>query len=129
MNKEMREQINKIKNWKQFLSESFYISNKESEENYDNDAEGVAIIKNNKEVGKINFYLEKENTEIYIFYIETLEKGIGRETIKYLFDKYPTVNKIYGEAAGGSEKFWIKVGAIIGDYDKNMEGYEFEIHR
>jgi hypothetical protein len=94
------------------------------------DESGVEILKSGKRVGAVAS--SKSGDAIYLSGIEVdrqfQKSGIGTKTIARLFSDNPEVKYITGEAQG-SEGFFKKLGAEVGEYDEAIDGATFKLSR
>ena len=102
------------------------ISDEFSNESYDFGNVGNSIKKNNREVGQIQYDINKEKSIVRIYLLEVLEKGIGAKVINYFFNN--GINTIYGDAVDSIE-FWNKMGAKYDEFDEDINGYPFTISK
>lgn len=86
------------------------------------------FVESNQIIGTAYLVFRQEDKSVYIGNIDSVEegKGYGRKMINYL-KSMEEVQQITGESADVAKGFFEKMGAMFGEYDKCMEGYEFTI--
>lgn len=93
------------------------------------DHDAFVFIENNEVIGTACLLFNGEKKSVYIGKIDSVKEGVGygRKMISYL-QRLEHIETITGESAEVVQGFFSKMGAVFGEYDKCMEGYEFTIH-
>lgn len=92
------------------------------------DNSAYLFVEKNRIIGTAYLVFDSESKSVYIGNIDSAEegKGYGRKMIDHL-KSMKEVEIITGESADVVKGFFEKMGAVFGEYDKCMEGYEFTI--